>query len=75
MLKHEQQCFIWFKTQGDITEFFKPNKTGAASFLNGFKSEQPYEFIDKVILKIKLRYKNQREIYQEHAANVSFVAI
>ena len=54
MLKHEQQCFIGFKTQGDITEFFKPNKTGAASFLNGFKSEQPYEFIDKVILKINL---------------------
>ena len=54
MFKHEQQCFIGFKTRGDITEFFKPDKTGAASFLNGFRNLKSYEFIDKVILKINL---------------------
>ena len=40
-LKHEQQCF-------------RPDKTRAASVLNGFKNEPLYEFLGEVILKINL---------------------
>ena len=51
--KHEQQRFIGFKTRGDSL-YFRPDKTRAASFLNGFKNEPSYEFISEAILKINL---------------------
>ena len=37
-----------------IAEFFRPDKTRAASVLNGFKNEPFSEFLGEVILKINL---------------------
>ena len=37
-----------------IAECFRPDRTRAARFLNGFKNEPSYEFIGVAILKINL---------------------
>ena len=37
-----------------LKQCFTHDKTPAASFLNGFKNEPSYEFIDEAILKINL---------------------
>ena len=37
-LKHEQQCFIGIENHEAQPSSFRPDKTRAASFLNGFKN-------------------------------------
>ena len=66
----QSQKVYWFICIVYRAECFRPNKTHAASVLNGFKNEPFNEFIGEVILKINLIWevKNQREIYQEQRA-------
>ena len=44
--------FLYCLKHVATAECFRPDKTRAVSFLNGFKTEPSYEFIDKIILKI-----------------------
>ena len=52
-LKHEQQCFIRYKTR-DAVDVLYSDKARTASVLNGLKNERYYLFICEVIFKINV---------------------
>ena len=49
-LKHEQECFIGYKTRGEAERFIS-DKGRAASFLNGFKNDPFYTHLISLFRK------------------------
>ena len=49
-LKHEQECFIGYKTRGEAERFIS-DKARIASVLDGFKSDQFYTHVISLFTK------------------------